>query len=67
MSASDCEWIDAMSDAECIEVFRLYAESADELLERHGSAFIARAVRYALRYVAMAEPGGAQTPPARNP
>ena len=56
-----------MSDAECIEVFRLYAESADELLERHGSAFIARAVRYALRYVAMAEPGGAQTPPARNP
>jgi hypothetical protein len=49
---SDTDWIAAMDDEECIEVFRLYAESADELLDRHGSACIAAAVRYALRHVA---------------
>ena len=46
------DWIDAMADEECLEVFRLYAESADEMIERYGASRIAGALRYALRRVA---------------
>ena len=60
------DWIDAMGDDECIDVFRLYAESADELLERHGPAFIASAVRYALRLVAREQTATADDLPAPN-
>jgi len=58
------EWIDAMADDECVEVFRLYADAADALLDRYGAARIAQAVRWALRRVATAEHSGATLPPA---
>jgi len=50
----DRGWIEQMSDDECVEVLRLYAESAEELVSRHGAPLIAAAVRYALRAVAAA-------------
>jgi hypothetical protein len=59
----ESDWIDAMTDDDCLEVFRLYTDAADELLARHGAVFIAHAVRYALYHVAQLGTSGTEERP----
>lgn len=54
------DWIDQLTDSQCMEVFWLYLEAPDEFLDRHPPALLGRAMRKALREVVTwtALPGG---------
>ena len=46
------DWIDALSDEQCAEIFWLYVDASDEFLQAHPPALLGQAMRYALRLVA---------------
>ena len=45
------DWIDNLTDDECLEVFWLYLESPDEFFARYPKPLLGQALRYALRHV----------------
>ena len=54
----DTSWIDALSDAQCMEIFWLYVDPPEPFLQRHPPALLGRALRYALHAVARARGEG---------
>jgi hypothetical protein len=46
------DWIDELTDEQCMEVFWLYVDPPEPFLERHSPALLGEAMRYALRAVA---------------
>lgn len=46
------DWINELSDDQCLEVFWLYVESPDEFFASHPKALLGQALRYALRKIA---------------
>jgi hypothetical protein len=46
------EWIDDLTDAQCMEIFWLYVDPPEAFLEQHPPALLGAALRYALRAVA---------------
>ena len=47
----DTEWIDDLTDEQCMEIFWLYVDPPEEFLARHPPALLGRAMRFALREV----------------
>ena len=45
------DWIDDLTDDQCLEVFWLYVESSEEFFAQHPKALLGQALRYALRAV----------------
>jgi len=45
------DWIDELTDSQCMEIFWLYVEPPEEFLSRHPPALLGRAMRHALRQV----------------
>lgn len=45
------DWIDDLTDDQCLEVFWLYVESPEEFFAKHPKALLGQALRYALRQV----------------
>lgn len=61
------DWIDQLTDEECMEVFWLYVDPPEPFLSRHPPALLGAALRFALREVARSrpeEPGPRPRPPA---
>jgi len=51
-------WIDELTDSQCMEIFWLYVDPPEEFLSRHPPALLGKAMRHALREVmAWAETG----------
>jgi hypothetical protein len=48
---SGVEWIDDLTDAQCMEIFWLYVDPPEAFLSRHPPALLGVALRYALRAV----------------
>lgn len=46
------DWIDEMTDEQCMEIFWLYVENPEEFLNAHAPALLGRAMRFALHEVA---------------
>ena len=46
------DWIDEITDSQCMEVFWLYVDPPEPFLERFPPALLGRAMRHALRQVA---------------
>ena len=46
------DWIDELTDEQCMEIFWLYVDPPEPFLQRHPPALLGRALRYALREVA---------------
>jgi hypothetical protein len=46
------DWIDTLSDEQCMEIFWLYVDPPEEFLRSHPPELLGRAMRYALRLVA---------------
>ena len=46
------DWIDELSDEQCMEIFWLYVDPPEPFLEAHPPALLGQAMRYALRQVA---------------
>ncbi len=59
---SGTEWIDELTDSQCMEVFWLYVDPPEPFLERFPPALLGRALRQALREVA-----GRFPPPTSRP
>ena len=51
-SLEGTEWIDSMTDDQCMEVFWLYVDPPEPFLEQHAPALLGAALRRALREVA---------------
>ena len=47
-------WIDELSDEQCMEIFWLYVDPPEPFLEAHPPALLGQAMRYALKQVAAA-------------
>ena len=45
------DWIDDLTDDQCLEVYWLYLESPDEFFARYPKPLLGQALRYALREV----------------
>ena len=45
------DWVDQLTDSQCMEIFWLYVDPPEEFLARHPPALLGRAMRYALRQV----------------
>jgi hypothetical protein len=45
------DWIDELTDSQCMEVFWLYVDPPEEFLTKYPPALLGRAMRYALREV----------------
>lgn len=45
------DWIDELTDSQCMEVFWLYVQPPEEFLARHPPALLGQAMRHALRQV----------------
>ncbi len=43
------DWIDDLTDDQCLEVFWLYLESPEEFFAKHPKPLLGQALRYALR------------------
>ena len=52
------EWIDSLSDEQCMEIFWLYVDPPDEFLRAHPPRLLGQAMRHALRLVAQGGQGG---------
>ena len=52
------DWIDELTDSQCMEVFWLYVDPPEEFLERHRPELLGAAMRWALKQIALSEPGG---------
>jgi len=48
------DWIEALTDDQCMEIFWLYVDPPEPFLEAHPPALLGQAMRYALRQVANA-------------
>ena len=48
------QWIDELSDEQCMEIFWLYVDPPEPFLEAHPPALLGQAMRYALKQVAAA-------------
>jgi hypothetical protein len=46
------DWIDELTDEQCMEVFWLYVDPPEPFLQRYPPALLGQALRYALRAVA---------------
>jgi hypothetical protein len=57
------DWIDGLSDEQCMEIFWLYVDPPEPFLEAHPPELLGAAMRYALRQV-IAEPRPSE--PARG-
>ena len=51
------DWIDELSDEECMEIFWLYVDPPEPFLAAHPPALLGQAMRYALKQVALAGTG----------
>lgn len=51
------DWIDELSDAQCMEIFWLYVEEPDAFLAAHPPALLGQAMRFALKQVARSSAG----------
>ncbi len=58
------EWIDDLTDDQCLEVFWLYVESPEEFFAKYPKPLLGQALRYALRRVFAGAPP--ETPEARG-
>ncbi len=56
-------WIDDLTDDQCLEVLWLYLENPDEFFARYPKPLLGQALRYALRAVWEAH---GDTPPVRG-
>lgn len=45
------DWIDELTDDQCLEVLWLYLESPDDFFAKHPKPLLGQALRYALRRV----------------
>lgn len=45
------DWIDELTDSQCMEIFWLYVDPPEEFLQRYPPALLGQAMRYALREV----------------
>lgn len=50
------DWIDTLTDDQCLEVFWLYLEDPDAFFARHPKALLGQALRYALKEVIRTSP-----------
>jgi hypothetical protein len=50
--ADDFAWIDAMTDAQCMEVFWLYVDPPEPFLAQYSPRLLGAAMRRALREIA---------------
>lgn len=50
--ARDTDWIDQLSDEQCMEIFWLYVDPPEPFLQAHPPALLGQALRYALHRVA---------------
>jgi hypothetical protein len=57
------DWIDDLTDDQCLEVFWLYIESPEDFFAKHPKPLLGQALRYALRRVLADAP--AEEPEAR--
>lgn len=57
------DWIDDLTDDQCLEVFWLYLESPDEFFARYPKPLLGQALRYALRAVVEAHAQDARPQP----
>jgi hypothetical protein len=46
------DWIDQLSDSECMEIFWLYVDPPEPFLARHPPPLLGQAMRFALKAVA---------------
>ncbi len=53
---SGTEWIDQLTDDQCLEVFWLYLEDPETFFARHPKPLLGQALRYALRAIVAAAP-----------
>lgn len=51
---SGSNWIDELTDEQCMEIFWLYVDPPEPFLEAHPVPLLGRAMRYALHAVAAA-------------
>jgi hypothetical protein len=51
---SGVDWIDQLSDDQCMEIFWLYVDPPEPFLQRHPPALLGQALRFALKAVARA-------------
>ena len=58
---SGTDWIEELTDDQCLEVFWLYLEKPEEFFAQHPPALLGQALRYALKAV-FAEHGGLKPP-----
>ncbi|MEP6571790.1 MAG: hypothetical protein ABJD11_03810 [Gemmatimonadota bacterium] len=49
--AQDLDWINDLSDEQCMEIFWLYVDPPEPFLARHPPALLGQAMRYAIRAV----------------
>ena len=48
----ETDWIDELTDEQCMEIFWLYVDPPEPFLEAHPPALLGKALRYALKEVA---------------
>ena len=51
------EWIDRLTDEQCMEVFWLYVDPPEPFLERYPPKLLGRALRFALKRIAARQLG----------
>lgn len=49
---SKCDWIEELTDSQCMEIFWLYVDPPEEFLASHPPTLLGHAMRHALREVA---------------
>ena len=52
MEQPSTDWIDQLSDQQCMEIFWLYVDPPEPFLEAHPPELLGKAMRYALKEVA---------------
>ena len=48
---TSADWIDDLTDEQCMEIFWLYVDPPEPFLQKHPPALLGRAMRYALREI----------------
>ncbi len=55
-TSNAADWIEALTDEQCMEIFWLYVDPPEDFLASHPPELLGQAMRYALRAVAGAKP-----------
>lgn len=55
---SGTDWIDELTDSQCMEVFWLYVDPPEPFLAKYPPALLGKALRRALREVAASQAAG---------